>query len=81
MGTIQSTKTVTPPNLGNHSVHNALETSNQSIPNIVNILQSVDTKSPEAKLNATSISDNNGGRIELNQNLANTNDFEKIIKK
>lgn len=43
------------------------------ITELIGTLQSVDTNSEEARLNATSISDNNGGRIELNQ--------ENIIKK
>ena len=45
------------------------ESSNSSQPmvDLVDALQSVDTESPEASLNATSIEDNNGGRIELNE--------------
>lgn len=43
------------------------------ITELIGALQSVDTNSPQGKLNRTSISDNNGGRIELNQ--------ENIIKK
>lgn len=42
-------------------------TDGQSLSDLVGALQSVDTQTPEAALNATSISDNNGGRIELNQ--------------
>lgn len=41
--------------------------SGQSLTDLVEALQSVDTNKPEASLNATSIDDNNGGRIELNQ--------------
>lgn len=41
--------------------------SSQSLTDLVGALQSVDTSKPEATLNATSIDDNNGGRIELNQ--------------
>lgn len=44
-----------------------------SVPKLVGALNSVDLNSPEAAQNAHSISDNNGGRIELNQ--------DKIIKK
>ncbi|MCL5784549.1 MAG: hypothetical protein M1142_04325 [Patescibacteria group bacterium] len=47
--------------------------SQSSFSGLMGALQSVNTNSPEAKLNKTSISDNNGGRIELNQ--------ENIIKK
>lgn len=35
--------------------------------NLVDALQSVDPSSPEAPSNATSIDDNNGGRIELDE--------------
>lgn len=41
--------------------------SGQSLTDLVGALQSVDTQAPEAALNATSISDNIGDRIELNQ--------------
>lgn len=39
--------------------------SQSSFSGLIGVLQSVDTDSPEAKLNRTSISDNNSGRIEL----------------
>lgn len=41
--------------------------SGQPLADLVDALQSVDTTTPEATLNATSIEDNNGGRIELNE--------------
>ena len=41
--------------------------SNQNLTDLVDALQSVDPSSPEAPANATSIDDNNGGRIELNE--------------
>lgn len=44
-----------------------------SVSKLVGALNSVDLNSPEAYQNAHSITDNNGGRIELNQ--------DKIIKK
>ena len=47
-------------------------------PNLVDLvdaLQSVDPSSPEAPSNATSIDDNNGGRIELDEDSPN------VIKK
>ena len=44
---------------------------------LVDALQSVDTTSPEASLNATSIEDNNGGRIELNEDPSDPS----VIKK
>jgi len=39
--------------------------SNSVLKEIIDLLRLVDTKSPEAKQNETSISDNNGGRIML----------------
>ena len=36
------------------------------INNLVNVMKSVNTNSPEAELNSHSISDGKGGRIELN---------------
>lgn len=55
---------------------NASDQATGNDPSLVDLfdaLDSVDTSSPEASLNPTSIEDNNGGRIELNQ--------DKIIKK
>lgn len=49
--------------------------SGQPLADLVDALQSVDTNTPEAALNATSIEDNNGGRIELDE------DSPKVIKK
>lgn len=49
----------------------------QNLAGMVDALQDVDTQAPNAELNATSISDNNGGRIELNEDLAGPN----VIKK
>jgi len=51
--------------------------SSQSLADLVDALQSVDTEAPEAGLNATSIDDNNGDRIELNEDPSNPN----VIKK
>ncbi|MBI3103653.1 hypothetical protein HYZ05_01810 [Candidatus Daviesbacteria bacterium] len=51
--------------------------SGQPLADLVDALQSVDTESPEAGLNATSIDDNNGGRIELNEDPSDPN----VIKK
>lgn len=45
------------------------------VTNVVKALNSVDVSSSDAQRNAHSISDNNGGRIELNE------DGEQIIKK
>ena len=49
----------------------------KSIANLVDALQAVDTKSSDAEANKTSISDNNGGRIELEEDL----DSPDVIKK
>lgn len=49
--------------------------NDQNLTDLVDALQSVDTNSPEASSNATSIDDNNGGRIELDE------DSQKVIKK
>lgn len=51
--------------------------SGQPMVDLVDALQSVDTQSPEASLNATSIEDNNGGRIELNEDPSDPS----VIKK
>lgn len=37
------------------------------IQSLVTVMQSVKTNTPQANLNATSISDGNGGRIEFNE--------------
>ena len=47
--------------------------SGQPLADLVDVLQSVDTTTPEASLNATSIEDNNGDRIELNEDPADPN--------
>lgn len=49
--------------------------NDQNLTDLVGALQSVDTDSPEASSNATSIDDNNGGRIELDEDSPN------VIKK
>lgn len=49
--------------------------NDQNLTDLVGALQSVDTNSPEASSNATSIDDNNGGRIELDE------DSPSVIKK
>jgi hypothetical protein len=41
--------------------------SGQGIADLVNELQKVDINAPDATLNATTISDNNGGRIDLTE--------------
>lgn len=45
----------------------SVNTGSNSLVELVEKMRSVDTESKEAKLNATSISDNNGGRIDLNK--------------
>lgn len=79
----QPAKTVVPPAISQNDPKPTSHSTNsqQTIIDLASTLQSVDTKSPEAKLNATSIVDAEGKRIELNQDKANSNDFEKVIKK
>ncbi|MDO8498402.1 MAG: hypothetical protein Q7S44_01315 [bacterium] len=58
--------------------------SGQPMADLVDVLQSVDTESPEANLNATSIEDNNGDRIELNEdppNFESSRNQAPLIKK
>lgn len=49
----------------------------KGIANLVDALQSVDPNSADAEANKTSISDNNGGRIDLDEDLDNPD----VIKK
>ena len=58
--------------------------SGQPMADLVDALQSVDTEAPDAGLNATSIDDNNGGRIELNEdppNFESSRNQAPLIKK
>jgi hypothetical protein len=47
------------------------------LPKLVEVLGRVDENKPGASANETSISDNNGGRIELGDNLKGSN----VVKK
>lgn len=68
----------TPPSDNNQQqLTDSTNDSGQPLADLVDALQSVDTTTPEASLNATSIEDNNGGRIELNEDLSDPN----VIKK
>lgn len=58
MNIFEPIKTNRDPVLNNNDLSN-------SFVEIAKLLSSVDTTSPEAKLNETSINDNNGGRIIL----------------
>ena len=51
----------------------------QELPDLVETMDSVDTNSPEAKENATSMSDGKGGRIKFNEDMAK-NPKSKIIR-
>ena len=53
----------------------------QALANLADALSSVDPKAPDAEANATSISDNNGGRIELNQDKIDNRANTPVIKK
>lgn len=46
---------------------------NNNVDQAVEILSNIDTGSPEAELNATSMQDYDGGRIEFNEDLSGSN--------
>ena len=54
-----------------------LESSKEALVQLVSELDAVDTNSPLAELNETTISDNNGGRIELNEDLDDPDNLRK----
>ena len=49
----------------------------QALTQLMSELQSVDTKSPDAEQNATSIVDNQGNRIDLNEELKKPSNIRK----
>jgi len=51
------------------------------LPQLVKALKNVDEKAPGAALNKTSISDNNGGRIELDDKSAKDNSVIRGVEK
>jgi hypothetical protein len=53
----------------------------QALVDLADALGSVNPKAPDAEVNATSIGDNNGGRIELNQDKIEHRASTPIIKK
>lgn len=55
--------------------------SGQALADLADTLSSVDPNAPDAEANATSISDNNGGRIELNQDKIDNRADAPVIKK
>ena len=55
------------------SQENQFEAPVVPVETLVNAMQSVDTTSEEAQLNAMSMDDNNGGRIEFNEDSSSTN--------
>ncbi len=55
--------------------------SGQALADLADTLSSVDQNAPDAQANATSISDNNGGRIELNQDKIDNRANTPVIKK
>lgn len=70
----QNTPTLVNPNqTGNDS--------GQALSDLADTLSSVDPKASDAEVNATSISDNNGDRIELNQEKISTRVDAPLIKK
>lgn len=59
-------------------VNQSSQNNNNSLAELVNVMSQVKTISPEAIYNATSIPDNNGGRIELNDPTIPQPDFKKV---
>jgi len=55
--------------------------SGQALSELADALSSVDHNAPDAEANATSIDDNNGGRIELNQDKIDNKANTPVIKK
>ena len=77
MNSDQSTQSVN----NQDSSENSQESTGQALVDLVSALQSVDTNSPDADQNASSIDDGNGGRIELNQDKLNPQPEAPVIKK
>ncbi len=53
-------------NTGNQPVNEPTNKKDDSLVELVDTLQKIDEKSPDAKINETSMDDNNGERIEFN---------------
>jgi hypothetical protein len=62
MNTSYSSSTDTPDNAEKRAT---VDAGTERLLALVDLLQKIDSTGPLAKLNETSISDNNGGRIEL----------------
>ncbi len=63
----KSAPSVAPTSIAKPSIPaTPLSINPQPIPQLVKVLQTVKTDTPQAVQNKTSISDGNGGRIELN---------------
>ena len=58
-------------------VSNVDQNTVQALTQLMSELQSVDTKSPDAQQNATSITDNQGNRIDLNEELKKPSNIRK----
>ena len=56
---------------------NVYQNTVQALTQLMSELQSVDTKSQEAEQNATSITDNQGNRIDLNEELKKPSNIRK----
>jgi len=59
------------------AISNVDQNTVQALTQLMSELQSVDTKSPEAEQNATSITDNQGNRIDLNEELKKPSNIRK----
>jgi hypothetical protein len=51
-----------------------------SVPQLVEVMKKVDIKSPEAKMNETSMSDGKGGRIKFNDQLVRHKNVDSKLK-
>ncbi|MFC1790097.1 hypothetical protein ACFLZP_01280 [Patescibacteria group bacterium] len=70
------------PNTPAPQTPNQAENDNgEALTNLADALGSVDPNAPDAQVNATSISDNNGGRIDLNQDKFDNRANPQNIKK
>lgn len=50
---------------------NSSSRTTRPISSLIDVMKSVDTKAPKAAQNATSMEDNNGGRIEYSESILN----------
>ncbi len=61
------------------SIKRSFDDDGESLSELMDELQDVDENAPDASLNETTISDNNGGRIELDENERDPNLVNKPL--